>query len=221
MTITTDYTTTTTSTQTSGTSSSSSALSSDYDTFLRMLTTQMQNQDPLNPVDSADYAQQLATFSGVEQQIQTNTLLGTLIAQMGTIGMSQLAGWVGQEARAQIDVAFDGSTPVTLSPNPAALADRAVLVIKDASGNLVAREEIPVSSEPYEWQGRDATGAPLPAGSYAISLESYAGDELLSTTGVESYARIVEVQGGTNGTVLVLQGGAKISSSAVTALRNG
>ncbi len=45
---------------------SSSNISADFETFLKMLTVQMQNQDPLNPVDSSDYATQLATFSGVE-----------------------------------------------------------------------------------------------------------------------------------------------------------
>lgn len=222
MAITTDYsgTTTATATSTKGTDNAGTALSSDYNTFLKMLTTQMQNQDPLNPVDSSDYAQQLATFSGVEQQIQTNTLLTTLIAQMGSMGMSQLAGWVGQEARAQIDVAFDGTTPITLSPNPATLADRAVLVVKDSAGNLVARQDIPVSTDAYDWQGLDATGEALPAGTYSLSLESYRGEELLSTTGVESYAKIIEVQGSTTGTTLVLQGGIKIDATAVTALRN-
>ena len=52
--------------------SSNSALSSDFETFLKMLTVQMENQDPLNPVDSADFAVQLATFSSVEQQVLTN-----------------------------------------------------------------------------------------------------------------------------------------------------
>jgi len=45
--------------------SSAARITSDFDTFLRMLTVQMQNQDPLNPIDSADYAVQLATFSGI------------------------------------------------------------------------------------------------------------------------------------------------------------
>jgi flagellar basal-body rod modification protein FlgD len=54
------------------------AISSDFNTFLRMLTVQMQNQDPLDPIDSADFAVQLATFSGVEQQVRTNELLGQL-----------------------------------------------------------------------------------------------------------------------------------------------
>ena len=75
-------------------------ISSDFDTFLKMLTTQIKNQDPTNPMDSADFAVQLATFSGVEQQVRTNDLLGDLGAQFGVMGMSQLGAWVGQEARA-------------------------------------------------------------------------------------------------------------------------
>ena len=50
-------------------------ISSDFETFLKMLTVQMENQDPLNPTDSSEYAMQLATFSGVEQQVLTNDLL--------------------------------------------------------------------------------------------------------------------------------------------------
>lgn len=65
--------------------SSSGALTSDFDTFLRMLTVQMQNQDPLDPVDSADYAVQLATFSGVEQQVRTNELLTELSCLDGPV----------------------------------------------------------------------------------------------------------------------------------------
>ena len=60
------------------TDSTRAEVSSDFETFLKMLTVQMQNQDPLNPVDSSDYAIQLATFSGVEQQVKTNDLLASL-----------------------------------------------------------------------------------------------------------------------------------------------
>ena len=56
----------------------STVIGSDFDTFLKLLTTQMKNQDPLNPIDSTDYATQLATFSGVEQQTRTNQLLESL-----------------------------------------------------------------------------------------------------------------------------------------------
>jgi flagellar basal-body rod modification protein FlgD len=101
----------------SGTSAPASAITSDFTTFLKMLTVQMQNQDPLNPIDSSDYAVQLATFSGVEQQVQTNQLLAEMTARFNQMGMSEMAGWIGQEARSNAVVTFDGD-PVTLSPNP-------------------------------------------------------------------------------------------------------
>ena len=74
------------------------ALSSDFETFLKMLTVQMENQDPLNPVDSADYAVQLATFSSVEQQVRTNDLLSSLAATMASGGIESLGQWVNGSA---------------------------------------------------------------------------------------------------------------------------
>jgi len=196
----------------------SALASSDFETFLKMLTVQMQNQDPMNPIDSADYAVQLATFSGVEQAVRTNQLLESLQSQFGLLGMAQLAGWVGQQARSAAPVYMDG-TAVTLSPTPANAADRAVLVVKDAQGRLVAREDLPVSNLPYDWMGADSTGAPLPVGRYSLTLESYYGADLLSTTPIEHYAPIKEVRGGAGGTKIVLQGGIEVFATDVTALR--
>jgi len=99
-------------------------ISSDFETFLRMLTVQMQNQDPLNPVDSSDYAVQLATFSSVEQQVHTNDLLRALQGQMGTGGIAQMADWIGKEARTAAAVAVNGA-PVTLYPAVTTGADSA------------------------------------------------------------------------------------------------
>jgi flagellar basal-body rod modification protein FlgD len=194
-------------------------ITSDFNTFLRMLTVQMQNQDPLNPIDSADYAVQLATFSGVEQQVRTNQLLADLQGRFQQLGMAEMASWIGKEARSPAPVNYDGSA-VTLSPNPAVGANRAVLVVKDAGGNLVSREEIPVSAEPYSWLGAGADGAPLPPGIYSIALESLNGDRVIDTRPVEYYARVIEAKGGgTSGTKLVLEGGIEVLASEVTGLR--
>lgn len=195
-----------------------SAISSDFETFLKMLTVQMKNQDPLNPIDSADYAVQLATFSNVEQSVRTNQLLESIQTQFGILGMAQLAGWVGQEARAAAPVYMDG-TAVTLSPNPAASADTVTLMVTDAQGRVVAREQLPVSADPYQWQGLDADGAPLPTGTYSLTLESYLQDTLLMTSPVEYYASIQEARGGPDGTRLVLRGGIEVLATSVTALR--
>ena len=194
-------------------------ISSDFDTFLRMLTVQMQNQDPLNPMDSADYAVQLATFSGVEQQVRTNQLLTDMQNRFQQSGMAEMAGWIGKEARSPAPVRFNGS-PVILSPNPAQGATAADLVVRDMQGRLIAREAIPTSTAPYTWLGADATGMPLPPGSYQLSLESRNGDQVLSTTGMEHYSRVLEVRSSSDGAKLVLEGGIEISAAQVTALRD-
>lgn len=199
--------------------SGSGAISADFETFLRMLTTQLQNQDPLNPMESTEFAVQLATFSGVEQQVQTNQQLAALSAQFAVMGMAQLAGWVGQEARAAADVWYSG-TPVELAPNPADTADQAVLVVRDAEGNLVSREEIPVGTEPYLWLGADAAGDPLPEGRYTITLESSRGGEILAEAPVEYYSPVTEARGVDGSIVLVFRGGIEVPATAITALRS-
>ncbi len=210
---------TTTSTTSAAASSSKGVINSDFNTFLRMLTTQIKNQDPTNPMDSADFAVQLATFSGVEQQVKTNDMLSTLSNQFGVMGMSQLAAWVGQEARAPSPV-YLGNSDVTLTYASAAGADRAVLSVRDASGNVVGREDVPLGTGPYQWSGMDLQGEPLPNGKYTLSLESYQGDrELGDATNVEAYSQIQEARSGVNGTVLVLAGGIEVAATAVTALR--
>lgn len=194
------------------------AISSDFDTFLKMLTAQMQNQDPLNPIDSTDYATQLATFSGVEQQTRTNDLLTNLGSQMALLGMSQLAGWVGQEARAAAPVWMDGD-PVTMQFSPEIGSDRAVLVVRDANGDLVSREDVPAEAGLYDWLGGDAAGDPLPEGLYTLTLESYSGANKLGEKPVESYARVFEARNGPAGVTLVLEGGVEVLATKITALR--
>jgi flagellar basal-body rod modification protein FlgD len=194
------------------------AITGDYNTFLRMLTTQLQNQDPLNPIESSDYAVQLATFSGVEQQTRTNQLLEALGGQFNLLGMAQMAGWVGQEARTDAAVAWSG-TPVTLSPNPAAGADRTTLVVKDSRGTVVSRQDIPATTDPFEWTGIGIDGVALPHGRYTLELESYRGDDMLTRQPVEHYARIIEARGGATGTRLLLEGGIEVAAAKITALR--
>ena len=194
-------------------------ITSDFNTFLRMLTVQLQNQDPMNPIDSADYAVQLATFSGVEQQVRTNQLLADMQSRLQQSGMAEMAGWIGKEARSAASVRFDGS-PIILSPNPAVGATEADLVVRDMQGRLVAREAIPVSTAPYTWLGADAAGDRLPPGSYQLSLESRKDQEVISTTGMEHYARVTEVRSTPDGATLILEGGMEVPAAAVTALRD-
>jgi flagellar basal-body rod modification protein FlgD len=205
--------------QTTNAANQTSALSSDFETFLLMLTTQMENQDPLNPVESEDFAVQLATFSGVEQQVKTNDLLENLAGGLGATGLAQLAGWVGMEGRVSSPVAFNG-TPVDLAPVPAPGADAVELVVRDTFGNQVARESVPLGQDTIQWAGIGQTGAPLLSGNYTLQLASYSNGELLGVSEVAHYARINEARQGTNGVELVMDGGAVVPSDGVTALRD-
>jgi flagellar basal-body rod modification protein FlgD len=195
---------------------SRSAIASDFQTFLRMLTTQIQNQDPLKPTPADQFAVQLATFSSVEQQVRTNELLVAL----GANGMGQLAGWVGMEGRATGPVRFDGA-PITLSPSAAAGADSAQLVVRDELGREVERWELPLPAAPMAWAGSDSAGNPRPAGNYSFELVSFAQGMPIASASVPAYNRIVEVrsEGGQN--VVVFASGTVLPASEVTALRRG
>lgn len=198
---------------------STNEISSDFETFLKMLTVQMQNQDPLNPVDSSDYAVQLATFSNVEQQVQTNDILKDLKAQLGLTGIAQMADWVGKEARAATPVQFSGA-PVTLFPSPSNSATEMDVVVKDASGFEVARFTKPTSDEPIEWAGVDANGVPFASGLYSFDIESFDGDTLVETTQAAVYATVREVQKTPAGdTLVVFEGGSTVPASDVSAIR--
>ncbi|MDJ0825619.1 MAG: flagellar hook capping FlgD N-terminal domain-containing protein [Rhodobacter sp.] len=193
-------------------------ISSDFETFLRMLTVQMQNQDPLNPVKSEEFAVQLATFSGVEQQVRTNDLLEALAAEMGVGGIAQAADWVGMEARVPAEGYFDG-TPLTLYPKPQATAEQAYLVVTDAAGVEVQRSAVAVSEDPVVWAGTGPAGGPLPVGAYSFTLESYSGGALTATEPVEVYNRVTEARIEDGQVRLILKGGASIGTAEVTALR--
>ncbi len=197
---------------------SSNALSSDFETFLKMLTTQTENQDPLNPVESAEFAMQLATFSGVEQQIRTNDLLADMVSGFGASGLSQLASWVGMEARVSTSAAFDGA-PITLAPEPDPASDAAYLVVRDATGAQISREGIPLNVQTIEWAGMTDSGAPLPAGNYTFEVESQNQGQVTSTHAVDHYALVQEARLSDGGIELILSGGNAVPSGDVRALR--
>ncbi|AGI70214.1 putative basal-body rod modification protein FlgD [Octadecabacter antarcticus 307] len=202
------------------TETSKTVISSDFETFLKMLTVQMENQDPLNPTDSSEYAQQLATFSGVEQAVLTNDLLSALMVQMNTTGMAQMADWVGKEARATAPGHFDGS-PITIAPNPAAAADKVELVVFDSDDNEVQRYDIPKSADPIEWAGTQADGTPFPSGLYQFQVVSSASGVPILTETADIYARVQEIRTENGQSILLLKGGVSVLASEVSALREG
>lgn len=201
-----------------GSSTADNALSSDFETFIRMLTVQMRNQDPLNPIESADFAVQLATFSTVEQQVRTNDLLTSLGDQLGAQNLSQLSGWVGMEARAHMPVEFDGA-PVRLTTETDSLADSGRIVVRDARGEIVQSLDVPSGRQVMEWVGVSDSGAVLPAGRYDLTLESLSQDSVVASAPVEIHGKIAEARNAGGRAVLVMQSGQEVLSQDIIALR--
>lgn len=196
------------------TAGASMATQSDYQTFLNMLTVQMRNQDPLNPQSATDFAVQLATFSGVEQQMHTNQLLSAMVNQAG---LADLGSWVGMEARIYGGAWFEGA-PIALTPDPALGADSVTLTVRDESGAIVDSRDLAPGAQSYQWDGM-ANGAPLPDGRYTFELESRLDGEVLDQQPVAAYMPIVEARYGNGATLLVLPGGLMVDSGQVTGLR--
>ncbi|MBL9058686.1 MAG: flagellar hook assembly protein FlgD [Mangrovicoccus sp.] len=206
-------------TSSSGTDAAkNSALSSDFETFLKMLTTQLQNQDPMNPIDSTDYAVQLATFAGVEQQVLTNDLLKSMGGNSGLGGLAQYSGWVGMEARTEGTIMADGN-PVELHYTIPEGTRKAELVVRTASGLELHRIDITGATTPYPWAGTSPGGEPLLKGEYALEIEATDASGDIETVKVSAYGEVAEVRSGTGGTEIVLTNGQTVAPEEITALR--
>jgi len=195
-----------------------SVISSDFETFLQMLTAQAKYQDPLEPLDSAEYASQLAQFSTVEQQVQTNDLLAEMVAQLGTSNLAQFASWVGMEGRSTAPTQFDGN-PVTVYPRAEAGAQEMSLIIRDAQNKEVQRIALPVSTQEYEWTGKLDDGSYIADGAYTFTLEIRANGQATAITPVEAYSRIHEARVTAGQPVLILESGAAVLPGDISGLR--
>ncbi|PYG29603.1 flagellar hook capping FlgD N-terminal domain-containing protein [Pelagimonas varians] len=206
-------------TTTNSAATSSATVSSDFETFLKMMTVQVQNQDPMNPMDSTEYATQLATFSSVEQQVLTNDLLKEMGAMLGGNALQQFGSWVGMDALARTPAQFTGE-PVVFRPEYAVGAETANLLVRNSSGDVVQRLSIPVGQEEAIWAGVDDQNNIYPDGSYRFEIESYKGEELLETNLAAVYNRVDEVRNEGSEVMVRLASGAELTTSQVDGLRS-
>src|SRR6201996_366755 len=121
----------------SATDNSMQQLSGNFDTFLKLLTTQLQNQDPTSPMDTNQFTQQLVEYSQVEQQIDTNTNLQTLINQSSTQNASYATSYLGKNVTVSggKGALIDGQASWTY--NLGAAASSTLLTITNANGQTV------------------------------------------------------------------------------------
>lgn len=208
---------TTTAPQRSDTSAAPTALASDFQTFLRMLTAQARYQDPLDPLDSAQYAAQLAQFSMVEQQTQTNTLLTGLL-ETG-FGSNTLAGWLGLDVRLASPTHYNGQE-IVIEAEADPIADAYVLIAMDTDGNEAGAQQLSSFDGRASWDAMDHKGSTLPHGNYTFEIAAFLQGREVSRNPAGPFQRVVEAQIANDGPSLVLQDGGVASVSSVVAVRN-
>lgn len=190
----------------------------DFQTFLKMLTAQIKNQDPLNPMEGTDFAVQLATFSGVEQQVRTNSLLAAL-AENSILGdLSKYSDWIGREVLTSAPAAFDGA-PLSISVTPTTTGDSSFLVVKNLSGVEVARVPVPSTASDITWSGETATGTTVSNGEYSFSVESFKDGSLVSTSRGYTSSQVTGAELKSDGVVLTLANGTYAYPSEIISIK--
>ena len=161
-----------TNTKTTNTDASTS-LTETFDTFLSLLTTQLQNQDPLDPMDTEQFTQQLVSFSQVEQSIAANQKLDQLVELQTTSQLSTGVSYIGKSVEVVTDqLMLDGGS-ATLTYGLERKAAQTVISIVDQNGRPVrtVNGETDPGRHEFVWDGRDANGVELPDGLYGFRVD--------------------------------------------------
>ena len=212
--------TSTTNASTSSGSSSLNSLSGNFSEFLSLLMTQLQNQDPTSPMSSDAFTQELVEFAGVEQQIDTNTNLTSLIqiTQSGDlINASSILGKDVQVSSSQISLQ-NGTGAIQFSASAAEAVDISVF---DGSGAQIANQTVSASSggNTWTWDGGESSGATAADGAYTVSVTT--GSSSGASTALP-FSVIGQATGvvNNNGTLDLQLGNLVVNFSAVEAVAN-
>lgn len=215
---TTTATTSATSTTTDSGALGKARLAQSFDTFLKLLTSQLKNQDPLSPLDSNQFTQQLVQMTGVEQQIFSNDLLKQLVSNSGST-VSQAVSVIGKDVQASVDTSgLSGGKAGWNYKLDRAAAD-VKLEVLDANGKIVHTEALSnaaAGDHSLSWNGKDLSGAQLPdGGTYKLRVTAVDNAHATVAATVSIKGRVTAVEQ-SNGAILLSIGGAKIPFSSVT-----
>lgn len=177
-------------------------LSDNYDTFLVLLTAQLQNQDPLAPMDSTQFTQQLVQFSQVEQQIRTNEQLEGLVGHYQAASAGAALSYLGKDAIIEADETYLASGEANWAYQLSEAAGDLTINVKDANGRVIYT----TTSAPrgagehlFTWDGTKTDGGTAPDGVYTLEVvaQNAAGAEMSPTIRIRETIMGVDFSGAT------------------------
>jgi flagellar basal-body rod modification protein FlgD len=213
-----------TGTNANGTTTGSDAfsqLSGNFQTFLTLLTTQLKNQDPTSPMDSNQFTQQLVEYSQVEQQINANTNLQTLISQGSSNASAMTVGYLGKNVSITNGNASltNGTANWTYSLGTASAST--TLSVTNSAGTVVytGPGSVNAGNNSFTWNGQDNNGNQLNDGVYKLTATATDPSGNAITTSVASAGTVSQIDM-TGGTPKLVVGNMEISPSDVAAVGN-
>jgi len=211
-------------TNANGTATGSDAfnqLSGNFQTFLTLLTTQLKNQDPTSPMDSNQFTQQLVEYSQVEQQINTNTNLQTLISQGTSNAAAMTTGYLGKNVSITNGNAslINGTANWTYNLGTSAAAT--TLTITNSAGMVVytGTGAVNAGNNTFTWNGQDNNGNQLKDGVYKLSVTATDPSGNAITTSVASAGTVTQIDM-TGSSPKLIVGNMELSPSDIAAVGN-
>jgi flagellar basal-body rod modification protein FlgD len=178
--------------------SGQASLSSSYSTFLTLLTTQLQNQDPTSPMDTNTFTQQLVSMTGVQQQLLTNQLLQTMVNNSSSGSVSSAVGMIGQNVTADTSLGTLSGGQATWNYSLPTAAASATATITDPNGNVVwsgPLSGVASGNNTFTWNGQTTAGAQLADGgtySVAITATDSSGGAITPTVSITGTVKSVQ-----------------------------
>ena len=208
---------------TSDLATGASSLSSDYQTFLTLLTTQLQNQDPTSPLDPNQFTTELVQMTGVQQQLLSNQLLQTLVNDSPASGVSSAVSLIGKDVTATSSTATLSNGQASWSYSLPEAAANATVSVTNSSGQVVYTGAAPsrtAGANTFNWNGQSSSGVQMPNGPYTLSVAATdtSGGTINPTLTVSGVASSVQ---NVNGTTMITLGSTQVPVSSITNVNGG
>jgi len=188
------------------TTNSANKLAKDLDSFLLLLTSQLKNQDPLSPMDSTEFTNQLTQFAQVEQQINLNASLNNLIGLTQQSIVSNAVNYIGKTIEGESSQVPLSDGKLKAAYGLLADASQVTVVVRDDTGNIVYSRagETTKGVHEFTWDGKDDNGTQMSDGTYQITITAMGADETPVENYVTAFGKVTGVTSINGTTVLLL-----------------